>query len=275
MTNQNEGRENLGPQSLSLLYFSPTGTTKIIADTMVQKLGVPHVEEINLTDPRVRSGDILVASDLVVFGAPVYEEYLPEVVIDCLRKIQFQGQPVLAFAVYGNIGYGLSLKQIHGELTKKGLSPIALGAFIGEHSFSSQETPLAKGRPDENDKEDAKKLAELFVSRLLTKSPPLAPDEIPGKLPLMARILPKGSAKLFTKPPVINSSCTNCRRCILKCPMGAIDESLFIDEEKCLRCFACVRICGKKAREIKYRKRILVTTMLNMKNRVKKESLLL
>jgi len=112
MTDRSEDAGTSRLQSLKLIDFSPTGTTRIIAKTIAEKLGVPEITEINLTNPLVRSGPLQISSDLVVFGSPVYEEYIPDFIDEGLRKMEFQGQPVLAFAVYGNIGYGLSLMKI-------------------------------------------------------------------------------------------------------------------------------------------------------------------
>lgn len=94
-----------------------------------------------------------------------------------------------------------------------------------------------------------------------------------GKLPLLEKVLPKNSARLFTRTPYADMSiCSHCNVCVKLCPMGAIDnETLEIDEKQCFRCFCCVKRCPKKARKIIYKPRFIVSKVLTMKNRVIKE----
>ena len=94
-----------------------------------------------------------------------------------------------------------------------------------------------------------------------------------GKLPLMVKIVPKNSARLFTKTPIADMNiCTHCNICVKLCPCGAINkENLEINEEQCLRCFSCVKRCPKKARKIVYTPRFLVSKVLKMKNKDIKE----
>lgn len=263
------------PQSATVLFFSPSGTTQKIAKSIAHALQLTQIEYIDLTKPSIRQCTHIVTNDLVIFGAPVYEEYIPQLVLDSLKNISFSAQPCLAFSVYGNIGYGLSLKQLHSELSARGLRIFSMGAFIAEHSFSSESAPLAKNRPNDTDLTEAAYLAKDFLELVQNMGQPLSYSDIPGKLPLMAKILPKDSAKLFTKTPKLDAACNNCRLCIHKCPNQAIDSNLVIDEDKCLRCFACVRNCPQHARHIEYKKGILVRGMLNSSNKRQKKNLLI
>ncbi len=43
-----------------------------------------------------------------------------------------------------------------------------------------------------------------------------------------------------------DKTCVSVVECVYKCPPGAIDRTTYeIDEKKCIRCFACVRVCCK------------------------------
>ncbi|MBA2904735.1 4Fe-4S dicluster domain-containing protein [Clostridium saccharobutylicum] len=90
-----------------------------------------------------------------------------------------------------------------------------------------------------------------------------------GKLPLMAKILPKNSARIFTKTPFADMKiCNKCGVCIKLCPMKAINkDTLDINEDKCIRCFSCVKRCPKKARKIVYKPKFLVSKILTIKNK--------
>lgn len=62
--------------------------------------------------------------------------------------------------------------------------------------------------------------------------------------------------------------CNKCGVGIKLCPMNAINkDTMDIDENKCIRCFCCVKKCPKKARRIAYKPRILVSKVLNIKNK--------
>jgi len=257
-------------QTATVIFFSPTGTTKKIANEIISALDVGEITYIDLTDQRTRTKSTLISSDIVIFGSPVYEEYIPEFIIDSVKKMKFNKQPAIAFSVYGNIGYGVSLKQIFSEFEELGLSIYSLGAFIGEHSFSTDRSPLAKGHPTSDDLQEAKNFALQFVERMKNDNK-IKKIDVPGSLLIMARLLPKNSAKIFTKVPSINSNCNGCGICVQKCPMGAIDENMIINNEKCIRCFSCVKHCKQNARKIEYRKKILVKMMLNINNLKKKK----
>ncbi|OBR95503.1 MULTISPECIES: 4Fe-4S binding protein [Clostridium] len=159
--------------SVTTIYFSPTGTTKKIINSIVKGMKIINNKIIDLTLPKVREAGVpLIDGDIVLIGVPVYEEKISQ-----------------------------------------------------------------------------------------------------GKLPLMAKIVPKNSARLFTKTPFADmSKCSHCNICVKLCPMNAIDkETLEIDEEQCLRCFCCAKRCPKKARKIIYKPRFLVSKVLTMKNRIIKE----
>ncbi len=261
----------------TVIYFSPTGSTKKYARTVSEAMNLKSVNEINFTAPDSRETLYeKIDSDIVIIGFPVYEEYAPDIFIESLNKLDFSGQPVLAFAVYGKIGFGLSLKQMYLNMVEKGLKVISLGALIAEHSFSTERIPLAQGRPNKQDLEDAVKLGEMFLSRAASETPSVPFEQVPGKLPLMAKILPENSAGHFTKEPRINSQlCNNCRLCIEKCPVNAINDDLSMDSGKCIRCFACVKNCKTGARKIEYKKIFLIKMMFNRHNRIEKHNILI
>jgi len=262
--------------SVTTIYFSPTGTTKKIIDSIVKGMGIVNNQVIDLTLPKVREAGVpLIDGDLVLIGVPVYEEKIPEIVYPFLTNLKGNEKPVVLVGVYGNIGDGIVLNELDFITQKSGFKVVAAGSFIGEHSFSTDEMPIAQNRPDNNDlnkaEEFGKGIMEKIQNIINLKDVSL---KIPqGKLPLMAKIVPKNSARLFAKTPFVDmTQCSHCNVCVKLCPMSAIDkETLEIDEKQCLRCFCCVKRCPKKARKIIYKPRFLVSKVLTMKNRVKKE----
>ncbi|MBN2652526.1 MAG: 4Fe-4S binding protein [Spirochaetales bacterium] len=261
-------------KSVSVIYFSPTGTSFKIAESFALGLACDSVQWIDITDPNLREKSQDIKSDLVVIGFPVYEEHIPPFVLDSLKKMQFNVKAAAGFSLYGNIGYGRSLQEIHSFCSERKIPVLGLGAFIGEHSFATSEAPLAVGRPNLDDLAEARMFGKL-VSERFDSSFFLEKKDIPGKIPFVARFMPKNSAKIFTSEPVINSNCIKCGLCISKCPMGAINSDYSIDNDKCIRCFACVKSCKFKGREIKYKKRFLIKPMFNLSNLKKKKNFII
>lgn len=152
---------------------------------------------------------------------------------------------------------------------------VGAGSFIGEHSFSTKELPVASGRPNYEDLSRA----EIFGVEIVEKLKAIddlseVHLEIPqGKIQLMAKIVSKNSARMFTQQPKIDRNiCNDCGVCAYFCPVDAINkETLEIDENKCIRYFSCVKRCPKKARKIIYKKKLLVVNVLKFKSRVKRE----
>ncbi len=263
-------------QSVRAVYFSPTGTTRAVVKAAAEGTGLSDIRYSDLTTPGLRSEFVPdVSEDLLIIGMPVYEEHIPKIAAERLYRLSAPERPVLIISVYGNVGYGMSLKDLEGFCVTSGACVYAAGAFIGEHSFSSGNISPGAERPSDADLEEARKLGDLFAQKAASgKKAGLDSSLIPGKLPLTARILPEGSASMFTKPPVINSLCNSCGICRMACPSGAIRADFSIDEALCLRCFACVRKCRRTARTVEYKKSVLVKTMLRMNSKNKSNLLI-
>jgi ferredoxin len=262
--------------SVTTIYFSPTGTTKKIINAIVKGMGIANDKIIDITLHKVRDDESpLIDGDIVLIGVPVYEEKIPEIVYPFLADLKGNGKPVVLIGVYGNIGEGIVLNELDFIAQKSGFKVVAAGAFIGEHSFSTKKRPIAQNRPNKDDLNKAEQFGKSIMEKIQNiNSLKDVSLKIPkGKLPLIAKVVPKNSARLFTKTPLADlSKCSRCNICVKLCPMSAIDkETLEIDEEKCIRCFSCVKRCPKKAREIRYKHRFLVTNVLAIKSRDIKE----
>lgn len=258
------------------IFFSPTGTTRKICMEIIKGLGINDPQVIDLTQPSTRQNPLPdISGDIVILGMPVYEERIPKVVMPCIEKLVGNDKLIILIALYGNVGEGIVLKQLNMITSKAGFRIIAAASFIGEHSFSNKIVQVSKGRPNKEDLEKAKQFGERILGKIkvLSNVSSIRNLLISGNLPIMARLLPQDSSRMFTREPeVIHEKCTNCGICVKKCPNNAINPStLVINSEKCLRCFSCVRVCRFEARKIILKKKWLVTRFLTKVNQQQKQ----
>ncbi len=238
-------------QTQKLVYFSPTGTTKTVVQGISRGINQCSREMIDITRPDARKKPLQTSeNELLVIAVPVYMGRVPALLLEWLQAIDAQKTPVVCVVVYGNRAYDDALLELKNIMTKCGCKPIACAAYIGEHSFSSPEIPVAEGRPDIQDLHHA----ELFGRRIDEKLQSiLSIDQIsevnvPGIHPY------RGDSKLWIVDfIVVSDECTQCGVCAKGCPTGAIDpeNSVLINTEKCITCCACIKSCPKKARAIK------------------------
>lgn len=153
-------------QTLKLIYFSPTGTTRGIVEGITRGIKHSIVEIVDITRPETRKQQLQTSEDeLLVIGVPVYSGRVPAIAIDWLHTIKARNTPTACIVVYGNREYEDALLELKDTVVKQGCMPIACAAYVGEHSFSNAETPIAVARPDTTDL----KLAELFGQKVNEK----------------------------------------------------------------------------------------------------------
>ncbi|MDD3022799.1 MAG: EFR1 family ferrodoxin [Syntrophomonadaceae bacterium] len=237
-------------ESLKLVYFSPTGTTKTIIEGIAHGINLIPVETIDISKPEARKQQLQTSeNELLVIGVPVYAGRVPTIALDWLCTIKARSTPTVCIVVYGNREYDDALLELKDTMAGHGCVPIAYAAFIGEHSFSSSETPIAVARPDVNDVKQAKLFGERINEKLMSiaSANHIADITVPGSYPY------RESTPWIVDFIAINDECSQCGACVEVCPVDAIDleNSALIDIKKCILCCACIKNCPEKALTMK------------------------
>ncbi|WP_419661802.1 Fe-4S ferredoxin, iron-sulfur binding domain protein [Desulfosarcina variabilis str. Montpellier] len=235
-------------QSLKIAYFSPTGTTKAIIQGIARGIDHSSSEVIDITKPDLRKQTLHASpDDLLMVAVPVYAGRVPAVLQGWLNEIKASDTPAVCVVVYGNRDYDDALLELKDTLQKRGCKPIAGAAFIGEHSFSGPDTPIAVARPDGEDLGHAEAFGRKLKDKLLSLSSAdqISELKVPGNFPYK-----EGMRKITGDFIAVSDACTQCGVCAQECPVDAIDakDSSTIDREKCILCCACIKGCPEKAR---------------------------
>jgi ferredoxin len=238
-------------QSLKLVCFSPTGTTKSIIQSIAGGINKSTAELIDITKPNARKQELKTSgNELLIVAVPVYIGRVPALLSEWLHAVKADRTPTVCVVVYGNREYDDALLELKDILTKCGCRPIACAAYIGEHSFSSSETPIAEARPDADDLNNAELFGRKINEKLQSVSSVdhISDINIPGNYPY------GGDSKLWSVDFIaVSDECSQCGICAKGCPVGAIDseKSDLIDKEKCITCCACIKNCPQNARTMK------------------------
>lgn len=246
-------------------YFSPTHTGAKVAEAVA--LGTAPLHGLTTIDASHTLPERSTFSDdeVTVVCAPVYGGHVAPLAIERLSRLHGQGTPAVAIVIYGNRNFGTAATELCDFLRGQGFIPVATAAFVGEHSYSTPETPIAPGRPSASDLQEAKKFGEE-VKRALQHGIPKAIDASRLKCPAsgwlnVARFIffvlrYRHAAKRRVETPILpavdTKKCKSCGKCVSLCPAAAIPVSdpTQTDPKRCIRCAACVKGCALGARTL-------------------------
>jgi len=242
-------------QNVRVIYFSPTGATARVADTIAGELAL-HLdvpaEQQSFTRPRERENTYAFQpQDLVVVAVPTYAGKLPNKILPDLQgKLKGNGALAVPVVTVGNRSYDNSLAELCAVLEACGFHTMAAGAFVCRHAFTDE---LAYGRPGWSDQFEMKNFAKQIAQKVRSMTEVPAPIKVPGDASAPYYV-PKGTdgepAKFLKAKPKTNlTRCNGCGACVKNCPMGAIDpKNVSNVPGTCIKCQACVRRCTKRAK---------------------------
>jgi hypothetical protein len=102
-----------------------------------------------------------------------------------IQLVRAKETPAVVVVVYGNRAYEDALLELRDTAREADFAPVAGAVFVGGHSFSTEATPIARGRPDSEDLKRANGIGKVVRQRMshihsLEEVPFL---RVPGKFP--------------------------------------------------------------------------------------------
>ena len=245
----------------SIVLFSPTGTSRKVAMAVAD--GCRYESRVIDATYHAPVEMNFESNELVIVAVPVYGGKVAPTAMQRLDAMRGNNTPVVAIVVYGNRAYEDAANQLYEFVRTRGFVPVAVGAFVGEHSYSTSQHPIATGRPDATDMADARAWGKAIAEKLNVAKHPKRVDittlkEPRNSLISMLRfvlfVMKQRRNKSGVKPrvEVIADRCKQCGKCVKLCPTGAIEagKCLHTDTARCIKCCACVKGCPTKARKL-------------------------
>ncbi len=229
---------------VNLIYFSPTKTTEKIVSQIAVGIADTDLQRYDLT--RMSTGvPGRISAGTTIIGVPVYAGRVPAIVLERLEQLQGDGLPAVLVVVYGNREFEDALRELADVVTAKGFHVVAAAAFVGEHSYSTRQHPIAANRPDQADLEHATAFGVAIRKKLSAGKQLTAPAMIPGSVPYREGVVLGQIA-----PETIPERCVLCGGCASVCPTFAISvtDQVLTETAQCVMCCACVKGCPHAAR---------------------------
>jgi len=241
---------------LLLAYFSATGNTAQIANTVKEQLTELNVEidEFNMTSYFSRQKNIdLDHYDAAIFGFPVYYNRAPRLAREWLQTLDGKGKKCATFFTYGGIRVHPSHYSTRQILEKQNFEVVSSAEFLGAHTFNLAGWEAIENRPNQSDFDIAREYTLKTYKRFI--------NEDHGRL----GELEKGEFneeqldekedfkfKIITQFPTRDGKeCSMCRTCEEQCPTQAMNaEEGSANKDDCIVCLRCVANCPDKALKI-------------------------
>ena len=130
--------------AVRLITFSPTHTSKQVGEAIVRGTGISDVTRTDLTFHPAGKLEIP-ENTLTVITVPVYGGKVAPPALERMKDVHASGAPAVLVAVYGNRAYEKALVELDAFASDRGFKVIAGATFVGEHSYSTQQNPIAAG----------------------------------------------------------------------------------------------------------------------------------
>lgn len=232
-----------------ILYFSGTGNSAYVAETIAGEIGDMAV---NLFD-KIRSHDItpLESQKTWVVVTPTYAWRIPRILQEWLEKTELKGSRDIMFAMTCGADIGNAGKYLKELSAAKGMNYLGCQEIVMPENYIAMfKTPSA----DEARRiiQKAQAAIEELMKALQTGAP--LPER---KISLTDRITSGPVNKIFysmfvhAKKFYATDQCISCGLCAQVCPMKnvALEEGKPVWGSDCTHCMACICRCPKEAIE--------------------------
>lgn len=230
--------------TIQAVFFSTTGNTKKICQTVTNATSFESINEVNLANTANRNDTInsSLKGDIIIFGTPIHMGSFPPQLDTIINKIDGKERFIVPLVVSGNIQNGKALNHLIYVLKKQNFQIIAAGKFVGRHSFSTDNFHIAMNRPNTEDLTKANELGKIVEQKIITQDYKLVdvPSIDPGKN--------RKTRSLGKIDKVLQYDVNLCKKCFLcceNCHLNALSlkNGFKIEENLCIRCGACARVC--------------------------------
>lgn len=241
---------------VTVIYFSPSGTTKKTLEYIVSGMGDVNVEYIDMSKPENREKKHIFSKDDIVIYGTITAALLFTLNKQIFSTFEGNGALFVGIAMYGNGYYGVTLKQLQRRARQQGFRVIGLGAVVGQHS---EDGTIATGRPDEKDQEALRQFGSGLMSKIRNEDYTLRHQPQTGwsksllyNIIVFVRQFQMNSdyslPVSFKTKEIDSTKCIECKTCEKNCPVQAIDvTNKHFDLQKCVCCYRCINKCPKKA----------------------------
>jgi flavodoxin I len=134
-----------------VIYFSRSGNTKKVAEVIA--------DEINVKATDVKETTLESGTDIVFLGSGNYGGKPSPKMIEFIKQYEFKNRNVALFGTSGG-GIGKELNIMENLLTKKDAKVLGRFSCKGKTFFL-----FNRGRPDENDLDEAMSFAQKMVKK--------------------------------------------------------------------------------------------------------------
>ncbi len=240
---------------IALIYFSPTGNTKKIADAIQQELIKNDVEIgiFNITKPKIRRNiSNFLEFEQFIFGFPIFYWRIPEEIRNWLKLVKGNGKKCATFFTYGGITSGVAPYDTGQILKAQDFNLLIAAEFLGKHTFNIAGWNVIPNRPNSEDLNIAREFAQLILKKFRDDSAVPIDFEKPQYSEEFVENVAKSTKRAIPLPYIVNDACKSCGICEKVCPNEAINiEEKRISRKKCMRCLKCILECPENALRIK------------------------
>lgn len=221
---------------INSIFFSPTGSTKEVADLIASEFSCLN-DEVDISRQDF-DAYICKEDEIYIIAAPTYSSRIGRIVSEKLARVESKGARAICLVTYGNRGFDDSLLELGDICLDRGFNVIAGLAASTEHNIFRD---LTEDRPDKEDREELRGFSRKIIGKIESGDKSL--PSLPGSRPYMDMVV-------SSLRPEVNDRCIKCFVCARSCPLEAIpmDDPTLTDDDACIACMRCIKICPSGAR---------------------------